>query len=300
MLRVLKPITITPAMLTSSNAVDSHAAYAAGTTYASGVFVTYQGRSYESLQGSNTGHTPGLAASATWWLDRGASNRMAMFDRSVGSVTSSPSGALTVVIQPDDIVTALGLLSVAGSSVTVTLSHPVTAAVLYTAQKTIGGSLSADFWEFFFGDHEVTGELLFDGLPPYFGALITVTIDAASAASCGSLLVGKLHDVGRVEYGAEFGITDYSRKEQDAFGNFDVDERAYSRDTSYTVRINRSDARRLDALFTDVRATPCLFAGDEDTDTLGMLMAYGFYGEFRVVVEYAQEFVMALEVKGLT
>lgn len=296
MLRVLKPITVTSAMLLSSTAVDAHAEWSAATTYAVGQFVTYSGRTYESILGSNLNKVPSTQTS--YWVDRGASNKWAMFDRSVGSATTAV-GALVVTIQPDEIVTALAVLSAAGTSVTVTMTHPVD-GIVYTATKAIGGASSPDWWEYLFGDREETGELVFDGLPPYYALPITVSIATAGNASCGALLLGKLHEIGRVEYGAEFGITDYSRKDVDAWGNFDVVERAYARDASYPVRIARSEARRLDALFTSVRATPCLYVGDEDTDTLGPLMAYGFYSDFRVVVGYPQEFQMTLEVKGLT
>lgn len=296
MLRVLKPYTITPAMLVSSTAADAFTAYAAGTTYALGAKVTHEGATYESLQGANTGHTPGL--SPTWWLYIGASNRMAMFDRKVGSVTTA-AGALTATVLPDDIVTDLAVLSAVGSSVTATMTHP-TAGVVYTATKAIGGSMAADFWEYCFGDKEVSGELVFAGLPPYFGAQITVTVESSSTASCGSLLLGRQHEIGRVEFGAEFGIDDYSVKGRDAFGNADVVERDYSRDASYSVRLPRAEARRVDAFLSSVRATPCLYIGDEDTDALSPLMAYGYFESFRTVVAYAQEFVMSLEVKGLT
>lgn len=298
MLRILSPLAVTPAMLVSSTAADADPAWSSATTYALGALVTYSGRAYESLQASNTNKVPDAASSATWWLDRGASNRWAMFDRSVGSSTTHGS-ALTVVIAPDDIVTAVALLSAGGTTATVTVTDAA-AGVVYTRTQTIGGAQAADWWEYFFGDRETIGELVFDGLPPYLGASITVTIDASGSASCGTLLLGKLHEVGPVTYGGEFGITDYSRKEADAFGNFDVVERAYARDVSYPVRIARGDARRLDALFAAIRATPCLFVGDEDTDTLGPLVAYGFYAEFRVTVAYPTEFLMTLEVKGLT
>jgi hypothetical protein len=70
---IVPPITITDAMLVSSNVSEGPAAdYGAGTTYAagdvvSGVTANPLKVQYASLQSSNTGHTPGASGSETWW-----------------------------------------------------------------------------------------------------------------------------------------------------------------------------------------------------------------------------------------
>lgn len=69
--KVIEPIVITPAMVTSSTAPEAAPAlYAPATPYASGVLVGVAGALgvvavYKSLQASNTGNTPG--SSPTWW-----------------------------------------------------------------------------------------------------------------------------------------------------------------------------------------------------------------------------------------
>jgi hypothetical protein len=71
--KIVPPITITDAMLVSSNVSEGPAPdYNAGTTYAAGDVVSgatanplkYQ---WASLQNGNIGHTPGVSGSATWW-----------------------------------------------------------------------------------------------------------------------------------------------------------------------------------------------------------------------------------------
>lgn len=68
-MRVTPPVLITDAKLTSSGAVEPHApaAYAGGTTYALGdiALVAADFTIYESLAGTNLGHTP--SSSPTWW-----------------------------------------------------------------------------------------------------------------------------------------------------------------------------------------------------------------------------------------
>jgi hypothetical protein len=70
--KIVPPITITDAMLVSSNVDDGPAPdYNAGTTYAAGDVVTYGGTllrlQYASIQDGNSGHTPGDPASEDWW-----------------------------------------------------------------------------------------------------------------------------------------------------------------------------------------------------------------------------------------
>lgn len=68
---VIPPIDITASLLTSTTSFEvAPAAYSSGTTYALGAFVGVAGSAglisvYESLQASNTGHTP--ASSPLWW-----------------------------------------------------------------------------------------------------------------------------------------------------------------------------------------------------------------------------------------
>jgi hypothetical protein len=54
----------------SSTMFDSEAEYSSGTTYSLGTVVTVSGSSYQSLQASNTNHTP--SSSPTWWGSRGS------------------------------------------------------------------------------------------------------------------------------------------------------------------------------------------------------------------------------------
>ena len=75
-MKVIPPITVTPAMLTSSTAIETTpAVYAGATTYAPGalVYVGTVGQAlavYQSLAGANTGNAP--ASSPAWWQAMGS------------------------------------------------------------------------------------------------------------------------------------------------------------------------------------------------------------------------------------
>lgn len=88
-MRVIPPLAITDAMLTSSTAVETApAAYAGGTTYALNDTASVAGSAglitvYKSLAGSNTGHDP--ASSPLWWV-------------SIGEVYAAYNGATTYAL----------------------------------------------------------------------------------------------------------------------------------------------------------------------------------------------------------
>lgn len=75
MVKLIRPIDVTDAVLTSSDVVETApAAYDSGTTYAAGVSVSVAGAAkslavYVSLLAGNNGHAP--ASSPTWWKHTG-------------------------------------------------------------------------------------------------------------------------------------------------------------------------------------------------------------------------------------
>jgi hypothetical protein len=104
---------------------------------------------YESLQASNTGHTP--RSSPTWWLDHGATNKWRMFDSSVTS-QSQNAETIEVTVAPGGVANGVALLNVsAGSarfrmrdpnnSATVTMTIASPAVVTETAHTKNNGDM---------------------------------------------------------------------------------------------------------------------------------------------------------------
>lgn len=75
---------------TGTESAPTFAAYAAGTTYAAGDFVVYNGVPWVSLQGTNVGHTP--SASSLWWslagLDLANVSGFAVHAETAGTMTA--------------------------------------------------------------------------------------------------------------------------------------------------------------------------------------------------------------------
>lgn len=297
-MRVLAPITVTPAMLVSSSIPETdHAAYSSGTTYADAARVIYAHRIYESLQNSNTNHTPGLAASATWWLDVGPTNRWAMFDAIVDTA-STGTGSIVVTVAPGAIVNGVALVAAIGDSAQVRMLDGAT--VVYDETQSLDSTPIDDWEDYFFAAQMLAGELVFSGLPRYLSATVEVTLTGSADVQVGVVAIGTIQELGIVEQGASAGIADYSRKETDEFGVTSLVQRTFAKRSNQSLLLARDDTRRVQALLAGLRATPCVWIGDADTDTYAPLVIFGWFRDFQIVYRFALYALCSLEIEGLT
>lgn len=298
-LKFLTPVEITDAILVSSTrAENDYSAWSSGTTYAAGdkVIKTSTHRIYQSVQGANTNHDPATDTTATWWLDIGPTNRWAMFDQTVGSVTSQAT-PLTVVLDPG-FVGALALLDVAGTAVTVSMLDAPAGSTVYnqTFDMTDTAEL-LDWWMYCFSPITPKTSLLVEDLPPYSTGRLTVSIAAATTASCGTLAVGNMVECGEVQYGVKVGIIDYSRKETDAYGVTSVTERAYAKRLECELVVMNTAVDYVTQQLAAVRATPVVWVAGTQ---LNCLTAYGWARDWGVTIAYPNHSLMNLTIEGLT
>lgn len=299
-MKVIPPTTITDAMLTSSTAPETdYAAWSAGTTYALSteaapvrVIRTSTHRIYESLQAGNTGHTP--ETSPTWWLDVGPTNRWAMFDSVIGTATTLAS-PLTVVLAPGT-ANAIALLELVGTSVTVAMTSSGT--TVYSNTISLDGSSIGDYYDYFFAPFVQKNTVVLTDLPPYANGIITLTL-TGSTVSLGLVCVGLFSELGGAQYGATAGITDYSLKTTDAFGNTTLTRRAYSKRPSVKLMLEKSAVNRVFRTLSDLRAMPCVWVGVDDAE-LEPLTVFGFFKDFSLEVSYPTAALCSLEIEGFT
>ncbi len=253
-LRMVMPATITDAVLAASSVPeDDYPAWSSGATYAQGARVIRGHRCWESLTVANIGNEP--TAASPDWTDIGPTNRWAMFDEALGTVTAA-AGNIVITLDPIDDVNAVALLDVAAPLVRVQASG-------YDRSRAPVGST-------------VTFLDLPDTTDP-----ITITIAAANGASVGTLLMGRMVGLGVTETSPSAGITDYSRKEVDDFGDVTVVERAWAKRMGVRALLRSSAADMVISRLASVRARPCLWIGAEDVETLSI---YGFYKDFAVTI----------------
>jgi hypothetical protein len=297
-MRLIRPTTLTDAMLTSSTAPETdYPAWSSVTAYTVGarVILAATHRRYEALAAS-TNVSP--STDPTKWLDLGPTNRWAMFDARVGTATSR-TGSLQVGLAPGAI-DALALIDTEAESATVTLTAG--GLQVYSRSQTfnVGGVAIDNWFSWFFEPLGRKTSMLFLDVPVYAAGQLSVTLtrdNPADSVSCGTLLVGRQLSLGDTEHGADIGIIDYSRKETDQFGVTSVVERAFAKRMTAKVVMPTDAIDDIHRSLAALRATPVLWIGSESFESLTV---YGFYKEFSIDIAYPTVSYCSLTIEGLT
>ncbi len=265
-MRVIPPVTIANGgALTSTNVGTTldPAAYNGATGYTIGQRSTFNGYVYESINtGTNTGHQPDLAASATWWGLVSIINKYAMFDQRVGTKTVN-ANTILVTVTPSEYVDTLALRGLVGPSVTITQTDPIDGVVLGPLVIPLNEPVG-DWWEYLFYPIVQAPEALITDFLPYRNAVYTVLIDNTGGnAECGLFVLGQAFIAGDAEVGASDEIDDYSDVQADAWGVRDIVERDYSDDAEFTVYVDSDISPQFRRMLADRRAQPTLVILDD-------------------------------------
>ena len=344
---LIPPFAVTDAALTAPNVYETvPTAYAGGTTYAAGDYVSVAGASkshivYKSLQSSNTGHTPAsspdwwdamgtvysayaggttyaaddivtdttnhtlhlsLQASntghalteAAWWLEIGPSNRWAMFDEK-SSTQTVWHDSIAATIDVTGRATAAALFNLDAASVNITV-RDVTATERYNQDHPLVLSDGIDDWlEYFTAPIRRKTDLYVGDLPNIANPEITVTVTADGDVKVGTIGLGYATAIGGSQYGAQVGITDYSRITEDDFGNFEVVRRGYNKRGQFTIWIDSADTDYIYSLFAQYRATPVIFVG---ADSYAATLFYGLLKDWGAVLQYPSHTIVDVQFQG--
>jgi len=300
---IIKPITVTDSVLTSTNiAENDYAEWDSATTYAIGdkVISTTTHRIYESVIGSNLNNDP-TTDDGTNWLNIGATNRWKAFDKYISDpVTNTTSIQYTLTPPNGSIPSAVALLNLKGISANVTVTDSVDGEVYNTDIDLLDNRNIVDWYTYFFEEQVQREEALFLDIPPYIGAVVSVTVqeEVGQTAELGQLVFGFLSDVGLTVYGTSIGIEDYSIKDRDDFGNAIIVERNFSQTVDFDVQFETQNARKIQKTLSALRATPVVYLGSTDV-SYGTLV-YGFYRRFDITLETPAYAFASIEVEGLT
>lgn len=298
-MKVIKPVTVTDAMILASNAVEAYAAWSSGTTYAKDAKVDYGTHYYNSLVNSNLNNIPDVVGS-TFWEFIGPDNKHAMFDGQISTETTKATSPLIVTVAAG-IVNSIALLGLTGKTVSVVMRDGGASPPVYSRTIDLEGSIILDWYMYFFEPFEQLSEVVLTDLPPYSGGQITMTLSSGSAVAIGEFLVGTVYALGEnsLEQGATIGIIDYSRKDTNAdTGLTTFVQRAYSKRMSGQFLIENGSISGVQKILSGVRAVPSVYIGSEDED-YSALIVYGFYRDFSIDIAYPTHSFCRIEVEGL-
>lgn len=300
-LKVIPPLSITDSNLTSSNVPETdYGAWSSGTTYNLGdrVIITTPNvhKIYESLQASNSNKPP--ATNPTWWIEVSATNRWKMFDLS-NSTSTQNTDSIVVTITPGRVINGVTLIGLVAQSVRVKLTDPID-GVVYDETTNLNNNGNINNWyNYFFDPISRRTVLAATDLPAYGSAVLEITIDnTGGTAECATCVIGSIKHIGEgIELGASVGIQDYSRKEIDDWGNYQLVKRNYSKRAKFSMAVLNTQIDALQELLASLRATPCVWIGDNN---YASTVIYGFYKDFDVVINYHTVSDCNLELEGLT
>ena len=300
---MIVPATITDAMLVSCTVAEpaaGEAAWNSATAYTVGqeVIRTTTHRKYKRIVAGTTATEPeNDNGDGKNWLEIGATNRWAQFDRKVGSKTTGTT-SVTTVIKPGS-AEGLALLDVVGTSVDVTVRETTGGAVVYARSVSLDDSVVASVYDWMYGEYTQRLNVVLTDLPgQYPSGEITVTVNSTSGGSIGVLAAGRVHALGATEYGAGAGIINWGKVTDDGFGNREWLEGEWANRVTLPIVANRSDMARLHRQLAKVRSTPCIYIGCSLAE-FEPLVCYGVYRDLYITVPYYSVVQMNLEIDGL-
>ena len=301
-LKVIPPLSITDSNLTSSTVPETdYSAWSSGTTYTIGqrVILTSTHKIYESLQNSNLNHNPSTdTSSPPYWIEVSPTNRWKMFDTSNSTQTTN-TNSIVVVITPGKVINSVSLLNIEGTSVRIKMTDP-TEGVVYDVTTSLNNNGNINNWyNYFFNPIQRKTSHVATDLPAYGTAAIEITItNTGLTAKCGVCIIGSVQYIGEgITLGASVGITDYSRKEKDTFGNYVLIQRSYSKRAKFSMAVLNEQIDALQDLLVSLRTTPCVWIGD---DNYTCTYIYGYYKDFDIVIAYHLVSDCNIEIEGLT
>ena len=299
-MKVIKSQAVTDTTLTATDVPENdYAEWLIGSTYADGdrVIVTTPNihTIYESAQSANTGNNP-VGDDGTWWTVVSSTNRWKMFNNVIQEQTVQTDG-IDVTLEQSQIITALSAVNVDCESIDVIVTDPVDGEIFNQNYPMISYSGITDWYDYFFLPIERKSDLVVIGLPPYITASINVVFNGTDDVKVGALVLGTALTIGDSQYGASFGIIDYSTKSVDAQGRTTITEGTYSDEADIDVVIETARFAQVKKILTDLRNQPTVWVASEEAD--GTLI-YGYYREFEVLYSGPVVAMCTLSIEGLT
>ena len=290
------PIAITDAVLISTDVTEAdYAAWSSGTTYALAERCIDSHKIYQSAQAANTNHA---VTDTAWWVSVGPTNCWAVFDTS-NSTQTVQADSMQYVLQPGVYFDTVALLNITDGTA-IRLQMDVDGHGTVHDQTIYASKILTDssWYAFLLGDKKSLSSIVFEALPAYSTAQITLDIAGQARLAVGVIVVGqRKYFGGGAHYGARVGIFDYSRKTTDEFGNTQLQVRRYAKRANFSMRLDGSEIDAVIEYLASIRATPTLWIG---TNLYTASMIFGIYQNFEVTIAYVDGADCTLELLGLT
>jgi hypothetical protein len=299
-MKIIRPSSVTDAVLVSSNVPEDETQWNNGTTYGLGALVRghvspFTHTMYSSVIASNSANNP-TTDDGSKWVVAGYSNRWRMFDSAVNSQTTRADN-IVVELRAPGYVDSVALLNVTAGTIRIEQIDDEEGTVFDQTFDMTSDSGITDWYAYFFEPIVRVSDLAVFGLKPYPSSIVKVTItNTGGTARVGALVLGLSKVLGDSAAGANVGIIDFSRKERTAFGDDVVRERPFSKRATIPFWCDRSKAAEVQNILADFRATPIVYVGSEEDEST---ILYGFYRDFNIELTYQLKAVCSINIESL-
>lgn len=195
----IKPLVITPSMITSSTAVKKLAGeleWDANTNYELGQVVTRAdlgGRRFENKLAGKNAHKP--EDDRDRWYDLGLTDQNTMFDGKDGRQSIAPN-ALTVVLRPGAH-NAMFLAGLDGTALDIVWKEYPGGPQYHSYSGTLEDTQPDDYYDYYFAPYSPQTDFLITDVTPFASCEVTITVsNPGSVARCAIASIGDLTAVG--------------------------------------------------------------------------------------------------------
>jgi hypothetical protein len=258
-----------------------------------------QSGTHTAIANPNKGYSPSSAAGLAFWLDVAPTNKWAMFDSYNATQTVHPF-LIDVSVAVTGRIDSLALLNLSNAiSARVIVSTISDGVVFDQTFSLISTAGITTMYDYFFEDVTRSDTLYVGDLPTYIDPTIRVVIEGdGTQVGCGIFSVGLSKDLGATLHdGAQVGITDYSRKDADEFGNFVIVQRSFAKRGSFQMRIDKAAVDGIQAVLSDFRTVPAVYLAAAE---YGATLIFGFFRDFNIEIDRDTESLVSIELEGLT
>lgn len=304
-MRVIPPLTITDAMISSSTAAEpgtSETAWSAGASWATGskCYLAANHRRYERLAPGGVDATS-PETDPTKWQDIGATNKHAMFDIKSSLQTIVTGGPLTVTLAPGKRITSVGLRGLYGASVKI--EQHVGATQTYEKTWPLLLRNTTTWRQYYYGEFRMRQAVVTFDVPMDSTATITITIQPyAGEARCAGVWIGTDEDVGIIIDEPTSEVLNFSKSDRDEFGTATLTRRRNVPVLNYRVLAEASQLDRLRALRDSVDGVVALWSGADDradSKFFNTLLLGGFAKKFSITLHSPTHLLVELQLEEI-
>lgn len=299
-MQVFPPLALT--LGATDIAASAFAEWSDATPYIAGdevvVTTAIPHREYRALQ-AGTNKPP--ATNPEYWSDLGATNQYRLIDDSVSTPTEAV-GSFYITLTPAGTPTHLALFGLAGV-LSVRVEIEFDGEPVYDVTHTLSIlRATGSWWEFFFGARTYQSSLLVPVGGWYNGIFkLTFTGDSGTTIGVGHAALGIAQHLGETLYGAEIGMTQYSTKETDEWGNTLLVRRPNAKLASVRLLCDDAGVDRIYRILEALDATPAAWDLNNTTGAGEGYDVFRIWGiaDFRVLLSSHNGTYCELDVEGL-